>query len=88
MSEVTERIQHALKGRRLDTATVAERMGISDKYLADILSGRLGITAYVALALERVLGLDPHLLMIVQASEELLKARKEREAASHLKVRA
>lgn len=77
MSEVTERIQHAIARSGLTQKAVAVRVNISEQYLSDIVNGRRAVSAYVVLGLERVLDMNAQLLLYAQVNEELAAARAE-----------
>lgn len=55
---------------------LAQRLGISETYLSDILMRKRAISVYVAMQLERVLGLDARELLIAQIDDDLAKAKE------------
>lgn len=71
------RIRAAIAKRQWTQKETAHRLNISEQYLSDILSSRRGLSAFVAVRLERVLGFDAGELLYIQTSDELEKARKE-----------
>lgn len=70
-------IQRAMMRHHLSFTGCAKRLEITPKYLSDILNGRLPVSAYVAVRLERVLGLDADEIMHDQVNAELERARAE-----------
>jgi plasmid maintenance system antidote protein VapI len=70
-------IQRAMARQHLSFTGCARRLEITPKYLSDILSGRLPVSAFVAVRLERVLGLDADAIMHGQVAEELERVRAE-----------
>lgn len=71
------RIRHAIKLTRCTQKEVAAQLEISESYLSDICTGRRSISAYVAIRLERILGIDATKLLHEQVIDELQKARDE-----------
>lgn len=49
-----ETIKESLEGLGMKQAELAKRMGVSEKYIIDLLSGTAPLTAETALKLERV----------------------------------
>lgn len=78
MTSITSaRVRVAIKSTRCTQKEVAAALEISETYLSDICTGRRSISAYVALQLERVLGLDATKLLHEQVIDELRVAREE-----------
>lgn len=71
------RVRVAIKSTRCTQKEVAAQLEISESYLSDICTGRRTISAYVALRLERVLGIDATKLLCEQIIDELRHAREE-----------
>lgn len=71
------RIRHAIKSTRCTQKEVAAALEISETYLSDICTGRRSISTYVAVRLERVLGLDATKLLCEQVIDELRHAREQ-----------
>lgn len=71
------RVRQAIVLSRQTQKEVAESMGISEQYLSDICNGRRAVSAFVAVRLESVLGVDAHKVLIDQVLEELKQAREE-----------
>lgn len=69
-------IRSAIEQRQMTQKATAMRLGISETYLSDILNGKRAVSAYVAVRLERVLGLDASTLYYRQAMSELQEARR------------
>jgi addiction module HigA family antidote len=74
---IAQRIRAEAARHALTQAALAARLGISAQYVSDILSGRRSVSPFVAVRLERVLGMDAAAILQEQASEELEHARKE-----------
>lgn len=73
---VAETIKAAMKVRMLRQIDLSWQLGISQTYLSDILTGRRAISVYVAIGLERVLGLDAREILIAQIDDDLTKAKE------------
>lgn len=71
------RIRHAIKSTRCTQKEVAAQLEISETYLSDICNGKRSINAYMAIRLERVLGIDATKLLCEQIIDELRIARDE-----------
>lgn len=71
------RIRNAIAGHGMTQKDAAARLTISESYLSDICNGRRLVSAYVAVRLERVLGIDAQKMIIDQALDELRIARAE-----------
>lgn len=76
-SMVAERIQHAIDKTGCTQKEIATRLNISQQYLSDIVRGRRAVSAFVAVRLETVLGIDALKVMTDQTFDELRKARQE-----------
>lgn len=74
---VASKIRIAIKTRQLTQKSAAGQLGISEQYLSDIVKGRRSVSAFVAVRLESVLGLDAQETMCAQVREELKKAYAE-----------
>lgn len=74
-STVVETIRDAPGMDSMQQKELAQQLGISQQYLSKILSGTMTVTTYVAIGLERVLGLNAEDLLVAQAKEELKRAR-------------
>lgn len=70
------RIRKAIAAQQTTQKEIAMRLGISEQYLSDIVNGKRGVSAFVAVRMERVLKLDAHKLLIDQALDELRQARE------------
>jgi hypothetical protein len=73
---IAQRIRTEAERHSLTQADLARRLGISPQYVSDILRSRRSVSPFVAVRLERVLGLDALQLLQEQAAEELAHARK------------
>lgn len=73
---VAETIKGIYKVHFMRQKDLAQRLGISQQYLSDILAGKHGISVYVAIGLERVLGLNARELLIAQVDDDLAKAKE------------
>lgn len=76
---VSETIKAAMRPRMLRQEDLARELSISEAYLSDILTGRRGISVYVAIGLERVMGtetIDARELLIAQVDDDLAKAKE------------
>lgn len=77
MNLAVARIRAAIKHKSMTQKEVAARMGISEQYLSDICTSRTRISAFMAVRLERVLGMDAAKLLYDQVIDELRQAREE-----------
>lgn len=69
-------IQEALYEADRTQADLASAMGISQKHLSQIVTGKTGFTAEIALKIELCLGLSAESLMQAQATWNLARARR------------
>lgn len=74
---IPDTIRAAMKTHELQPVDLARKLSISEGYAVDILTGRCSISVYVAVRLEQTLGIDAEELLILQARDEIAKARKE-----------
>ena len=63
----------------------AKRLGVTRKALYDILDGKTGVTASMALKLEAVIGSSAEMWLGMQAQHDLWKARQALKAAKTVK---
>ena len=64
----------------------AKRLGVTRKALYDVLDGKTGVTASMALKLEAVIGSSAEMWLGMQAAHDLWKARQALKAAKTTKV--
>ena len=64
----------------------AKRLGVTRKALYDVLDGKTGVTASMALKLEAVIGSSAEMWLGMQAAHDLWKARQALKAAKSSKV--
>lgn len=76
-SIVAPRIRAAIKHSKRTQKDIAQAMEISEQYLSDLANGRRTVSAFVAVRLESVLGIDAHKAMVDQTLQELRQARVE-----------
>jgi len=74
---IAQRIRLEAIRHNMTQVELATRLGISAQYVSDILRSRRSVSAFVAVRLERVLGLDAHRLLEEQSIDELKYAREE-----------
>jgi HTH-type transcriptional regulator/antitoxin HigA len=60
---------------------LADRTGITQKHLSQIVKGTVGLTAPIAVKIEAATGMSAELLMCLQARYDVVRARAEREEA-------
>lgn len=65
-----------LESQELSQSDFAERAGVSEKHVSQILSGKAGISAEMALAIERVLGGGAGMWVNIDSAYRLRKARE------------
>lgn len=78
------RVRQAIVLSRQTQKEIASQLGISEQYLSDICNGRRAVSAFVAVRLEHVLGVDAHKILIDQVLEDLRQARAEYAPAKEL----
>lgn len=66
----------------------AKRLGVTRKALYDVLDGKTGVTASMALKLEAVIGSSAEMWLGMQAQHDLWKARQALKAAKAVKAPA
>jgi plasmid maintenance system antidote protein VapI len=76
MNIVAPRIRAAITRSGKTQKEIAAELTISETYLSDICNGRRAVSAFVAVRLEAVLGIDAHKLVIDQSLGELREARE------------
>ena len=64
----------------------AKRLGVTRKALYDVLDGKTGVTASMALKLEAVIGSSAEMWLGMQAAHDLWKARQALKTAKGVKV--
>jgi len=69
-------LQDILDERRMPHSHLACRMGLSEKHVSNIITGKVGLTAEVAIALERVLGVPAGFWLTREAHYREYLARK------------
>lgn len=74
---IAQQIRNEAEAANLTQTQLADKLGISPQYVSDIVRGRRGVSAFVAVRLERVLGIKAAYVLCEQALEELAKARLE-----------
>lgn len=73
-------IREAIMQKGLSQKQAAAKLCISQSYLSDIVLGRRSVSAYVAVRLELLFGIDAMRLMALQTRDELTQAWKEYQA--------
>ena len=76
-----EHLRDFLEAQELSQADFAARAGISEKHVSQIIGGKAGISAEMALILERVIGGGAELWINLDSSYRLHKARSEQSHA-------
>jgi antitoxin HigA-1 len=74
-------LEEFLKPAGITQTAFAEKLGWTRARLNELIRGKRGVTADAALDLAEVLGTSPRLWMNLQATYELDRARKRRDAA-------
>ena len=74
-----EHLRDFLEAQELSQAEFADRAGISEKHVSQIIGGKAGISAETALILERVIGGGAELWINLDSSYRLSKARMQQE---------
>ena len=74
---ISQQIRAEVEKQNLTQKELATRLGISTAYTNDILRGRRAVSAFVAIRLESVLGMDAGRILHDQVNEDLAQARKE-----------
>lgn len=74
-----ELVRMAITRSGMTDEEAAARLRISDKYLRDICTGRVAVSAYVAVRLQRCFGMNAQLLLMQQVMAALSTAWKELE---------
>ena len=74
-------LEEFLEPMGLTQAAFAERLGWTRARLNELVRGKRGVTAQAALDLARVLGTSPKLWMNLQATFDLDRVRRARNAA-------
>jgi plasmid maintenance system antidote protein VapI len=82
MKTAGQRIAEAIREKGLSQAEAARLLEISESYLTALISGKLAVSAHVAVRLEKHLGMDAQLMILRQATFELGRARFELERVS------
>jgi plasmid maintenance system antidote protein VapI len=69
------RVRSAIRASGLSQKEVAARLTISEQYLSDICNSRRAVSAFVAVRLQAVLGVDGRKLMLDQALVDWERAK-------------
>ncbi|MFO1171601.1 MAG: HigA family addiction module antitoxin [Hyphomicrobiaceae bacterium] len=80
--------EDVLPALKISKAAFAKALGVSRQTLYDLLAERQGITAEMAIRLEKVIGGSAEFWLARQASYDLWKARKSSMKAGLKKLRA
>lgn len=80
-----EYLLEALESQEITQSEFARRAGISEKHISQMVSGKVGMSAAMALAAERILGGSARLWLNLDTAHRLWVAKQERQAreASH-----
>lgn len=80
-----EYLIEALESQEITQSEFARRAGISEKHVSQLVSGKVGMSAAMALAAERILGGSARLWLNLDSAHRLWVAKQERQAqeASH-----
>lgn len=80
-----EYLLEALESQEITQSEFARRAGISEKHISQLVSGKVGMSAAMALAAERILGGSARLWLNLDTAHRLWVAKQERQAqeASH-----
>lgn len=77
-----ELLYEILEARDMSQTELAGRTGLSVKHINQICRGHIGITADVAIALERALGVNASLWVNLDAAYRLMQARRRANEAA------
>ena len=77
-----QHLRDFLEAQELSQAEFADRAGISEKHVSQIIGGKAGISAETALILERVIGGGAELWINLDSSYRLHKARLQQDEAN------
>lgn len=75
VQHVGETLRELLAERDEEQVLWAKRLGISTKHLSQIVTGKVGLSADIAVRMEAFLGLDALTLMRLQAAYDVDQAR-------------
>lgn len=73
-----EYLEEVLESRGIKKKEFAERLGISDKYLSEIINRKKMLTAEMSLKIEKILGISANIWNILNADYELFTAKVKR----------
>ncbi len=79
-------IEEFLKPLGLTQVVFAEAIGISKAYLSDIVHGRRGVSAEMAMRFEAALGMDAGFWLRAQAEVDLYQAQHDEKAIANFKA--
>lgn len=77
MNEPHEFISLAIAKKGITQKQAATQLEISEQYMSDLVRGRRSVSAYVAVRLQRHLGLNAEMLLLQQIRAELQIAWEE-----------
>jgi addiction module HigA family antidote len=77
MTEPAELIRTAIERKDINQKEAAKLLEISEQYLSDLVNGKRSVSAFVAVRLQRQLGMNAQILLFQQATAELQKAWEE-----------
>lgn len=72
-----EVIKEWLAEKGMTQLALAEKMGVAPSYISDVIRGGRGVSAHLALRLEKATGISPDVLVRMQADYDLAVARQE-----------
>lgn len=75
-----EYLLEALEAQEITQSEFARRAGISEKHVSQLVSGKVGMSAAMALAAERILGGSARLWLNLDTAHRLWVAKQERQA--------
>jgi len=78
-------VEEFLKPMGITQATFADEIGISKAYLSDVVNGRRGVSAEMAMRFEAALGMEASFWLRAQAEVDLYKAQHNAKAVASSK---
>ena len=72
-----EHLKDYLDSQGMSQSEFCRRAGVSEKHVSQIISGKAGVTAYMALCIERVLGGGAAMWVSLDATYRLNQAREQ-----------
>ncbi len=73
-------LEEFMKPHGMTQTAIARRIGVSRKYISEVVNGRKGISTDVALRLSRLFGTSPQLWLNGQISWDVWHAMREKNA--------